>query len=147
MAAHSGRALNDGNEIGRYGWLFALQDLHHRRGPGDTCLAALRGDHPWGEVWGVQNHSRVEAGSCGRHPLRRLHEARVGARGAPELWCVQHRAGRVGDAEVFAADGKPDSAAAKAWSRLRIAASSWNGSTFGTVTVERTFTLAPRQAG
>lgn len=42
------------------GWLFALDDLHHRRAPGNTCLSALRS----GEM-GTRRHRLNDSKGCG----------------------------------------------------------------------------------
>lgn len=42
------------------GWLFALDDLHHRRAPGNTCLSALRS----GAI-GTRRHRLNDSKGCG----------------------------------------------------------------------------------
>jgi ADP-ribosylglycohydrolase len=42
------------------GWLFALDDLHHRRGPGNTCLTALSSG-----AMGTRDHALNHSKGCG----------------------------------------------------------------------------------
>lgn len=46
-------------EIGRDGWLWAIKDLHFRRAPGNTCLAALESKRSCGEP------ARNDSKGCG----------------------------------------------------------------------------------
>jgi ADP-ribosylglycohydrolase len=45
---------------GPEGWLFALDDLHHRRGPGNTCLTALAAG-----AMGTRDHPLNHSKGCG----------------------------------------------------------------------------------
>jgi ADP-ribosylglycohydrolase len=42
------------------GWLFALEELHHRRGPGNTCLTALSSG-----AMGTRDHALNHSKGCG----------------------------------------------------------------------------------
>lgn len=41
LLTQRGRPAPGGMEIGRDGWLFGVQDMHHGRAPGMTCMSAL----------------------------------------------------------------------------------------------------------
>jgi ADP-ribosylglycohydrolase len=54
-----GDAVN-AHRRGPDGWLFALDDLHHRRGPGNTCLTALSSG-----AMGTRDHALNHSKGCG----------------------------------------------------------------------------------
>jgi ADP-ribosyl-[dinitrogen reductase] hydrolase len=43
LATQGAKSLHDNFGIVQDGWLLTIQDLHHRRAPGNTCLSALQG--------------------------------------------------------------------------------------------------------